>query len=34
MLGGSGAFANSPEKIVKIWSSLMRFGVYFDQIVF
>ena len=33
MLGGSGAYASSPEKILKIWCSLLRFGVYFDQIV-
>ena len=33
MLGSSGAYASYPEKILKMWCSLMRFGVYFDQIV-
>ena len=33
MLGSTGAYASCPEKILKMWCSLMRFGVYFDQIV-
>ena len=33
MLGSSGAYAGCPEKILKMWCSLVRFGVYFDQIV-
>ena len=33
MLGISGAYAGCPEKILKMWCSLVRFGVYFDQIV-
>ena len=32
MPGGSGAYDSSPEKIRKMWCSLVRFGVYFDQI--
>ena len=32
MLGSSGAYASCPEKILKMWCSFMRFGVYFDQI--
>ena len=35
MLGSSGrGYASSPEKILKIWCSLVRFEVYFDQIVY
>ena len=34
MLGGSGAYASSPEKKFKIWCSLVCFGVYFDQIFY
>ena len=34
MLESSGAYANSPEKILKMWCSLVRFEVYFDQIVY
>ena len=33
MLGSSGAYSSSPEKILKMWCSLVRFGAYFDQIV-
>ena len=33
MLGGSGAYASSLEKIRKMWYSLVHFGVYFDQCV-
>ena len=33
MLGSSGAYASCTEKILKMWCSLVRFGVYFDQIV-
>ena len=33
MLGGSGAYASSPEKIRKMWCSFVRFGVYFDESV-
>ena len=33
MLGRSGAYTSCPEKILKMRSSLVRFGVYFDQIV-
>ena len=33
MLGSSGAYASCPEKKLKMWCSLVRFGVYFDQIV-
>ena len=33
MLGSSGAYASCLEKILKMWCSLVRFGVYFDQIV-
>ena len=32
MLGTRGHMLH--EKILKIWCSLVRFGVYFDQIVF
>ena len=31
MLGSSGAYASSPEKILKMWCSLVHFEVYFDQ---
>ena len=31
MLGGSGAYASYHEKILKMWCSLLRFGVYFDH---
>ena len=34
MLWSSGAYANCPQNIFKMWCSLVRFGVYFDQIVF
>ena len=34
MLGSSGPYASSPEKILKVWCSLVRFEVYFDQIVY
>ena len=34
MLGSSGAYVNSPEKILKMWCSLVRFEVYSDQIVY
>ena len=33
MPGGSGAYASSSEKNMKLWCSLVCFGVYFDQIV-
>ena len=33
MLESSGADASSPDKILK-WCSLVRFEVYFDQIVY
>ena len=33
MLGSSGAYASSTEKILEMWCSLVRFEVYFDQIV-
>ena len=33
LLGSSGAYASCPKKILKMWCSLVRFGVYFDQIV-
>ena len=33
MRGSSGAYASSPGKILKVWCSLVRFEVYFDQIV-
>ena len=32
MMGGSGAYASSPE-LKKKWCSLVRFGIYFDQIL-
>ena len=28
MLGGSGAYASSPENNLKIWCSLVRFGAF------
>ena len=31
MLGRSGAYASSPENILKMWCSLVCFEVYFDQ---
>ena len=31
LLGSSGAHASSPEKILKMWCSLVCFEVYFDQ---
>ena len=31
MLGSSGAYASSSEKILKMWCSLVCFEVYFDQ---
>ena len=36
ILGGSAVQGNklAPREILKIWCSLVRFGVYFDQIVF
>ena len=34
MLGRSGAYASSREKILKMWCSLVRLEVYFDQIVY
>ena len=34
MLGGSRAYASSPEKNLKILCSLVRFEVYFDQFVY
>ena len=34
MLGSSGAYASFPEKILKMWCSLVRFEVCFDQIVY
>ena len=34
MLGGSGAYASSAQIFLKIWCSLVGFGVYFEQIVF
>ena len=34
ILGSSGAYASSPEKILKMWCSLVCFEVYFDQIVY
>ena len=34
MLGSLGAYASSTEKILKILSNLVRFEVYFDQIVY
>ena len=34
MLGSSGAYDSSPEKFLKVWCSLVRFEVYFDQIVY
>ena len=34
MLRGSVTYASSPEKILKMWCSLVRFCVYFDQIFF
>ena len=34
MLGSSGAYASFPEKILKMWCNLVRFEVYFDQIVY
>ena len=34
MLESSGADASSPDKILKMWCSLVRFEVYFDQIVY
>ena len=34
MLGSSGAYTSSPEKILKTWCSLVCFEVYFDQIVY
>ena len=33
MLGRSGAYSSCPEKILKMWCSLVRFSVYFDQLV-
>ena len=33
MQRSSGSYASCPEKILKMWCSLVRFGVYFDQIV-
>ena len=32
MLGSSVAYASYPENILKMWCSLVRFEVYFDQI--
>ena len=32
--GGSRVYASSPENFLKIWCSLVRFEVYFDQIVY
>ena len=32
--GVQGHYASSPEKILKMWCSLVRFEVYFDQIVY
>ena len=34
ILGSSGTYASSPEKILKMWCSLVRFEVNFDQIVY
>ena len=34
MPGSSGAYDSCPESFLKMWCSLVRFGVYFDQIVF
>ena len=34
MLGSSRAYASSPEKILKMWCSLVCFEVCFDQIVY
>ena len=34
VLGSSGTYASSPEKILKMWCCLMRFEAYFDQIVY
>ena len=31
MLGSSGAYASTPEKILKMWCSLVCFEVYFGQ---
>ena len=33
MQGGPGAYASSAKKILKIWDSMVFFGVYFVQIV-
>ena len=34
-LASSGlAYGSSPEKILKIWCNLVRFEVYFDQMVY
>ena len=33
MLWSSGAYASCPETILKMYCSLVRFSVYFDQIV-
>ena len=32
MHGSSVAYTSCPEKILKMWCSLVRFDVYFDQI--
>ena len=34
MLGSSGAYASSPEQILKMWCRLVCFEVYFNQIVY
>ena len=34
MLGDSGAYASSPEKILKIWCSLVCFGVFWSVLVY
>ena len=34
MLGSSGAYVSSSEKILKMWCSLVCIEVYFDQIVY
>ena len=33
MIGGSSGHMLAAEKILKIWCSLVRFGIHFDQIV-
>ena len=32
--GVQGHYASSPEKTLKMWGSLVRFEVYFDQILY